>query len=91
MKLKDFDWRQHQYKMVNCLIDIRQEVGELVIRDEAKALSGKIANFRVMYQMGEEDPYPGEWTLVPENLSVLNGIGWIASGDVQPISTITSH
>lgn len=52
-----------------------------------KELEGRELTVKTLWQMGEDDPYPGEWALgaadrgavFPEMPDVL----WIASGDVE--------
>lgn len=61
---------------------IRRRIGRLV-RANAEQLDGKIFNFEPGYTMDDEDPYPGECAMIPDDPNYpKDAPWWIASGDL---------
>ena len=83
------NWKNYQYNKegVACLITLRTEWRGCAVKPEALALNGTTINLTPLWLMGGDDIYPGEWALGvlgDYTNERLNGLGWIASGDVQP-------
>lgn len=55
------------------------------VRANADQLDGKTFLFRLGWGMDDQDPYPGERAMVPEDPDYpKDAPPWIASGDLQP-------
>jgi len=64
-------------------VRIRREIGREV-RPEAEQLDGKCFIFRLGWIMDEEDPYPGERAMIPNDFDwPADAPTWIASGDLE--------
>lgn len=86
------DWNNHRTSdtAVMCRITVRHEYNGCPAKPEAAALNGQVMKLAALWLMDDEDPYPGEWALGTSGLLKSSGIGWIASGDVQPIEAHAS-
>lgn len=63
-------------------VRIRRNIGRTV-RPEAEVLDGKTFRFRIGWVMGGDDPYPGEYAMIPEDSRYpVTAPPWIASGDL---------
>lgn len=78
-----------QFESYFCKINIRLEYEGSKAKPKSLLLNGEILKMKVMWYMGKEDRYPGEYALIPEDKTVWNDWNrnydtlWIASGDVE--------
>lgn len=77
-------------KRIRVKLSLRPTYKGRLVKQQLMFLDGRIMNMVVMWEMGEDDPYPGEFALQPyseENKKLFydNGLMWIASGDVAEL------
>ena len=77
------DWNEHRNKSVEVVFAPREQyMGRLMLPGLAKH-AGERLTVRLLWLMGDDDPYPGEWALgSADRDSDVLGRTWIASGDV---------
>jgi len=77
------------YDKIICRIKVRPEYKGRKARPEVQELNGQILLMQVLWLQDDGDKYPGEYALRPDDKdtwfkwSEKNGVGWIASGDVE--------
>ena len=77
------------YDKIMCRIKIRPEYEGRKASPKAQELNGQIHLMQVLWLQDDEDNYPGEYALRPDDKDIWfkwskeNGVGWIASGDVE--------
>lgn len=80
---------QH-HQNVRVMLRSRPTYKGRAVKPGALALDGQTFDLMVGWLMDEDDPYPGEWALVPRDRETSlrlyeADMGWIASGDVQVV------
>lgn len=64
-------------------VRIRRDIGREV-RPEAEQTDGNVYRFTPGWTMGEDDPYPGEIAMIPEDPAYPpDAPHWVASGDLE--------
>ena len=77
------------YDKIMCRIKIRPKYEGRKARPKAQELNGQILLMQVLWEEDDEDKYPGEYVLTPDDKNLRfkwseeNEVGWIASGDVE--------
>ncbi len=81
------DWSQHLHTRTPVRVSFWPRASYQGREALAGMLSQTGAQLSVvpLWQMDEDDPYPGEWALGAPDYGELLGRSWIASGDVVPL------
>lgn len=79
------DWQP--YELARGIVRLRESFNGRALKPGMEILDGREFAFRVSFQMGDDDKYPGECALIPGDSDTADafddaGIAWIASGDV---------
>lgn len=88
--MNPFSWEDHRYKnSVACKISPRETWRGNPIRPLVIPYIGYTVRVTVAWKMDPDDPYPGEYALVPaddesDKIFRAMDITWMASGDVIP-------
>jgi hypothetical protein len=73
--------RHYTYRM---MVRIRRD---RPVKPDAEQLDGNTYLFNAGWLMGDGDPYPGEWAMIPDACGYpTDAPQWIASGDLAPLS-----
>lgn len=68
-------------------VRIRRDIG-LEVRPNAEQIDGQVYRFTRGWLMEEDDPYPGEVAMIPEDPAYpADAPNWIASGDLEQVET----
>lgn len=93
MTTPEFNWAQYLLgQPVKCTFTPRESYKGVSLQDNLWQHIGKQVTLTALWQMGDEDPYPGEWALSAAPLGgLIFGRTWIASGDVTVLPTEADH
>lgn len=82
-----FNWADHLFKPVKCRFKPRMTHNGRSLREGMLEMTGTELELTALWEMGEADPYPGEWALSTKEggRPVLCDVYWVASGDVEVI------
>lgn len=78
------------YDKITARVKLRESYEGRALKPKVLELEGKTLRLTVLWRMGEDDLYPGEFALGPHGLESTEAMGaadltWIASGDVEVI------
>lgn len=81
-----FNWAQYLLGQgKECIFTPRASYAGQEALPEVLQHAGETVTLTALWQMSDEDPYPGEWALSAAPLGGrVFGRTWIASGDVTP-------
>lgn len=85
--------KPQQFKVYECRINIRETHNGRECKPGVQALNDQVFTLEVLWKMGKDDPYPGEYALFPDKreekeIFVKHGLSWIASGDVELLKQV---
>lgn len=82
-----FNWAQYLLGQgKECIFTPRASYAGREALPEVLQHAGEKVTLTALWQMSDEDPYPGEWTLSAVNMGdLIFGRAWVASGDVTPV------
>lgn len=88
---KDMDWGKHKVgEGVECTFTPRTAYKGRPMLQGMEEHAGQTVRLIALWQMDDNDPYPGEWALgAADRRSEIFGRMWIASGDVTPNVELT--
>lgn len=85
--------KPQQFKVYECRVNIRENYQGRECKPGVQALNNQVFTLEVLWKMGKDDPYPGEYALFPtqreqKEVFVAHDLGWISSGDVVFIKQV---
>lgn len=76
------------FDCIDCILSPRPEYKGLQCYPELLAAAGERLTLRVLWDMDENDKYPGEWAVERVDRELIHGRSWIASGDVTIVAKV---